>query len=224
MFTLYSIVSFRYAFFMNSQTNQWYAEQIQSIVLPHSEAIKNSIYNSHHLYGEQKIQHIFAALNDIDFKWVSMVASWFGHAIRSIVFLSEIWLALWGSVAWIQQWIQSLVFMMATTCMKDFSKASVALKISQLLDQTHLHALPIRKIPYQKEHFTIQDGKLILTNDIIRSLLQPTSWKCPAVWIVLTDSTQTGMQKKQLITFLLEAITQSYILTTTNTTNMKQSK
>ena len=164
------------------------SEQIKTILFPHIETIKNSIQHASWLYWEEKIQYIFTKLNNIDFEGHSMIATWFGHAIRSIVSLSEIWLSLWWSVEWIQQWIQTLVFTMAMTCMKDFAQASIALKISHTLDQSNVHATPIRKIPYQKEYFALEEGKLIIVDDTINTLLNPVTWKCPAVWVVHTKN------------------------------------
>jgi hypothetical protein len=198
------------------------SEQIKTILFPYIETIKKSIQHSSLLYWEEKIQFIFTNLNHIDFEWNSMIATWFGHAIRSIVSLSEIWLSLWWSVEWIQHWIQTLVFTMAMTCMKDFAQVSTALKISQTLDQSNEHATPIRKIPYQKEHFALEEGKLIIVDDTTNTLLSPVTWKCPAVWVVHSKNGNWLIEKKQIITFLLEEIAHSYIFTTTNIANMMQ--
>lgn len=192
------------------------------MLFPHIKTIKKSIKSSSWLYWEHKIQYIFWELDNIDFEGNSMIASGFGHALRAIISLSEIWLALWWAIDWIANWIQKLVFTMANTCMKDFSQASTALKISNTLDQSNLYTTQMRKIPYQKEHFAIQDGILTIIHDAINTLLSPITWKCPAVWVVYTENIDWLSEKRQIIAFLLEEIAQSYWVTTTNTADMMQ--
>lgn len=93
---------------------------------------------------------------------------------------------------------------------------------TQTLDQSNEHATPIRKIPYQKEHFALEEGKLIIVDDTINTLLSPVTWKCPAVWVVHSKNDNWSIEKKQIITFLLEEIAHSYLFTATNTVDMMQ--